>query len=260
MTSNRTILFVATGHKYVHEALENARVSRIFSLDIPIVLVTDLVEYARSFGVFDSVIHHPDPHFSYRDKILPLLKLPSKYTLFLDSDAFLNFSVDEIFNTLGRSQFAAAHAPVRLPDGWRDDSIPLAFPEFNSGVLLFRRSNLQKNLVRRWLNLYDSLLSNYNQQWDQASLRSAVWHSFQHCGLRISVLPPEANLRTTKPWIVGKGTPVFIVHGRIPINERLKFLDYLNGNINLFRDWKTWLDFYPESLIRPKIPPHPPTS
>ena len=93
MTSNRTILFVATGHKYVHEALENARVSRIFSLDIPIVLVTDLVEYARSFGVFDFVIHHPDPHFSYRDKILPLLKLPSKYTLFLDSDAFLNFSV-----------------------------------------------------------------------------------------------------------------------------------------------------------------------
>ena len=186
--------------------------------------------------------------------------MPSKYTLFLDSDAFLTFSVDEIFNALGCSQFAAAHAPVRLPDGWRDQSVPLAFPEFNSGVLLFRRSNRQKMLVRRWLNLYNLLSDKYDQQWDQASLRSAVWYSCQNFRLRISVLPPEANLRTTKPWIAGKGMPVFVVHGRVPMNEKLKFEDYLNANINFFRDWKSWLDLYPESVIRPKIPPNPPIS
>lgn len=257
MTSTRTILFVATGQDYVDEAAMNAKASRIHSGGASITLVTNLVEYAISLGVFDSVLPHPDPSFSYRDKILPLLNLPSKYTLFLDSDAFLTSPVDIIFNTLGSSLFAAAHAPVRLPDGWRDESVPLAFPEFNSGVMLFRRSRLQRLLVRRWLKLYDELADQYQQQWDQASLRSVVWDLMHSFGMRCTVLPPEANLRTTKPWVVGKGMPVFVVHGRVPDQERLEFEKYLNGNIDHFRDWRSWLARYPDSAICPQISPDP---
>ena len=259
MSSKRSILFVATGQAYVEEAAENALASRIHTCGISIILVTDLVEYALSLGIFDLVLKHPDPHFTYRDKILPLLTLPTKYTLFLDSDAFLTSPVDELFNCLGRSHFAASHAPVRLPDGWGDELVPRPFPEFNSGVLLMRRSRLQRLLVRRWLQIYDDVLDQYGQQWDQASLRSAIWKAIQSHGLRITVLPPEANLRTTKPWIVGKGLPVFVIHGRVPPKERSSFETYLNSHINTFRDWQSWLELHPHSLIRPQLPPYPGT-
>ena len=253
----RSILFVATGQVYLEEAATNAMASRVHAENILFVVVTDHIDLALSYGVFDLVLPRPDPRFTYRDKILPLLSLPTKYTLFLDTDARLLAPVSEVFKSLGRSHLAAAHAPVRRPDGWFDHTVPSVFPEFNSGVLLMRRSWRQRLLVRRWIQLYDVLASRYEQQWDQASLRSAVWHAVEHSGMRLSVLPPEANLRTTKPWIAGKGSPVYVVHGRVPPHEWSLFEDYLNGKVDRFRDWRRWLELYPESRIRPQLPPNP---
>ena len=75
---------------------------------------------------------------------------------------------------------------------------------------------------------------------------------------KILNLPSEANLRTTKPWIAGKGMPVFVVHGRIPQNEWPTFLHYLNNDIDIFRDWRDWIINNPQSKILPKLPPNPP--
>ena len=71
--------------------------------------------------------------------------------------------------------------------------------------------------------------------------------------LRVSVLPPEANLRTTKPWIAGRGLPVSIVHGRFDYAEINPFISFLNSDIDRFRTWSEWLNTYPNSTIRPRF-------
>lgn len=255
--SRQGLLFIATGHAYVQEAAESAIASRPHLDDVPITLVTDCVDMAKSFQCFDQVLPHPSPLGSYRDKITPLRNLPYPQTLFLDTDARLIASVRPLFSALGRAHLAAAHAPVRSPSGWNDTSVPVLFPELNSGVLLFRRSWRQRLLIQRWLRLYDQLMIHDQQHWDQASLRSVVWLLQQRYGFRLVLLPPEANLRTTKPWIAGKGLAVHVVHGRIPVNEWPDLIAYLNGDLSRFRTWSEWLTWYPTSQIRPKVSPDP---
>ena len=251
------VLFVATGCRYLQEAASSANASRPWLDGRPIAVCTDQPILAQEIGAFDHVYSHPQPRGNYRDKIAPLLSLPYQRTLFLDTDARLSAPVQPLFAAMGCAHFAAAHAPVRRPDGWSSASVPALFPELNSGVLLLRRSWRQRLLVRRWLRLYDQLQAQCQQAWDQASLHSVVWEMQQRMGLRLAVLSPEANLRTTKPWIAGKGLAVHVVHGRVPESEWPALLAYLNGDLNRFRSWSEWLQLYPTSAVRPQLPPEP---
>lgn len=246
------LLYVATGAAYLQEAAASARASRPFLDGRPIALVCDNPDQARQLGVFDRVLAHPAPCGSYRDKIAPLLRLPFARTLFLDTDARLTAPAEGLFAALGRAHLAAAHAPVRRPPGWWDCRVPALFPELNSGVMLLRRSWRQQLLVRRWLRLYDQLDASCNQSWDQASLRSVVWQLQQNWGLRLALLPPEANLRITKPWLAGEGLEVHVVHGRVPDPEWPSLLAYLNEHNACFRTWHEWRALYPSSTLRLK--------
>ena len=261
MTAQEGILFIATGEQHVHEAIENARASAEHACGRRLVLITDRVHEVSDADVFDQVLAHPDPVGGYRDKIGPLQRLPFQRTLFLDSDARLTAPVDALFAALGPADLAAVHAPVRHPPGWSDKRVPALFPELNSGVLLFRRGPLQRRLVRRWLRLYDRLHHRFGQTWDQASLRSVVWRLMQRRGLRLAVLPAEANFRTTKPWVAGQGLPVHVLHGRVPSDEQSLLQAYLNDNVERFRTWAEWFDLHPESQLRLRIgkpAPEPP--
>ena len=86
-------------------------------------------------------------------------------------------------------------------------------------------------MVRHWLKLYDRV----GIEFDQATLREALWWAVTRRGLRTWVLPPEYNLRTPKPWLTGAGIAVKIVHGRLSDDERERLYKYLNENIEHFR-------------------------
>ena len=223
------VLQVATGDRHRAEAISSVDRIRPCLNGRPITLVTDDPEQVP-VGLFDRVITHPEPLKSYRDKILPLLDLPYKRTLFLDTDLEILSSIDDIFQILKSIDLVGSHAPVRWCD-WNPLHVPQGFCELNSGVLGFRRCNRQRALIRHWLKLYDSV----GIQFDQATLRAALWWAICHRGLRIWVLPPEYNLRTPKPWLTGTGMPVKIVHGRLPDDQRKLLRRYLNDNIDQFR-------------------------
>lgn len=248
------LVYVATGDSYIIEASESALTSRRFLEGITICLFTDNVEYASGLNSFDHLYHLDNPTFSYRDKVQALRFLPFKYNLFLDSDAALVSSVIPIFEMLSFFDLLAVRAPVRYPSGWIDHKAPLLFPELNTGVLAIRRSLRQRLLFASWLYLYDYLKRKYSQVWDQASFRSCLWFFIRRLGYKFLSLPEEVNLRITKPWIAGKGLSVFVVHGRIPVEERDHFFYYLNRNINRFRSWAEWLELNPNSSIRPILP------
>ena len=252
MSSKFGLLYVATGERHSLEAVCNMQRSRPHLEGLPSCLITDKVR-GNEQEHFDIVRLHDSAVFGYRDKISALNDLPFDVTLFVDSDAFLISSVTSLLQLSIISEFSAAHAPVRHPPGWSDSDVPSIFPEFNSGVMLLKNCNRVSNLIHCWLSTYDYLYNSYQQDWDQASLRSVVWNSIANNDLSISVLPPEANLRTTKPWIAGRGLPVSIVHGRFDGSELDLFTSFLNTDVDRFRTWVDWLRLYPNSSIRPRF-------
>ena len=65
-----------------------------------------------------------------------------------------------------------------------DSTPPTTFPELNTGVLLLKKSELQKNFISSWLALYDRLFTEHSQTWDQASFRSTLWSFLQSSNLK----------------------------------------------------------------------------
>lgn len=246
-------LYVATGKKYLEEAILSATLSKRWAEGFPICISTDCVDEAESCGIFDLVINHPNPIFSYRDKIAPLIRLPYHHTLFLDTDAFLASPLTDIFNFASNLDIAAACAPVCHPPGWSDPFVPNIFGELNTGVIFLKQSRKQRSVIKSWLQLYDSLYLSHKQTWDQASFRSVIWDSIAKLNLRFMTLPDECNLRTTKPWIAGRGQSVYVIHGRFPLEELDRFEEYLNTDIDRFRTSSEWFHLHPESQIYPKF-------
>ena len=223
------VIQVATGNRHQDEAILSVERIRPCLNGRPIILVTDNPERIP-LGLYDRVIIHPEPQESYRDKILPLLHLPYKRTLFLDTDVEILSPIDDVFEILKTIDFVGCHAPVRWSD-WKSASVPEGFTEINSGVLGMRSCSRQRSLVKQWLKLYDSI----GIKFDQAALREALWWSVNKRSLRMWVLPPEYNLRTPKPWLTGAGISVKILHGRLPEEKRKSLRNYLNNNVNDFR-------------------------
>ena len=84
--STQGIIYIATGNRHRQEALLNMRASLPYLDGRTSVLITDDPASVPE-DIFSTVIHHPSPCFSYRDKIVPLIDLPFEINLFLDSDA-----------------------------------------------------------------------------------------------------------------------------------------------------------------------------
>lgn len=246
------ILYVATGERCCSEAIVNARRSLCVDSSLSVVIKTDQIALAQEANIFDDVIELNNPSYSYRDKIAGMINLPFDNTLFLDSDACLIQPFKDLLAIFSCSDIAAVSAPVRHPPGWTDSSVPLLFPEINTGVLLMRRTSAFGSFLRSWLDLYDSLVVSHSQLWDQASFRSVLWDSIYNHNLRFLHLPSELNLRTTKPWIAGRGMSVYVVHGRYPDEEFIPFVQYLNDDIDRFRTWNEWLSLFPSTMIRPR--------
>lgn len=227
-TAAEGVLLVATGERHRVEALEALPRLRPHLGGRPVWLVCDAPEQVPA-DRFERVLPHPDPRHGFRDKIPPLLRLPFPRTLLLDTDVELLAPLEDVFALLRSLDLVGCHAPVRWCQ-WQDPEVPEGFCELNSGVLGFRRSRLQHRLVRRWLTTYDKV----GVPFDQASLRSALWWATQR-GLRSWILPPEYNLRTTKPWIAGQGMAVKVVHGRLAPEIRAPLAAYLNDHRDRFR-------------------------
>lgn len=205
--------------------------------DVPIALFLDeksnLIE-----NNFDYVTILENPTYSTFDKVEPLVKTPFLKTLFLDTDTLVIEPVYELSALLERFDLAYCHAPWR----YHISDLPgcnEAFPQCNSGVLLYKSTKPVFDLFRSWdkqVKRYRTgmLQKGYEAQFgDQLFLRRAVFES----SLNTTILPPEYNLRTLFPFFAGGRAKVKILHGRGPslsraqrsINENL---DARIGNYN----------------------------
>lgn len=182
--------FVATGEKYVLEAVQAAEFVRKNNPGRPICLVTNSTDVS---GVWDDVVPLPNPAFNFRDKIAMVL-CPYGRFLYLDTDTMVVANLDEIFELLRNFDMVGC----QLFEGHDYDleEIPHSFPEFCGGVLGFRRSAKVSAFFEQWMTAYDRFRGENNENFyhpanasDQKSLRYSIYFS----DLRHSVLPTEFN-------------------------------------------------------------------
>jgi hypothetical protein len=213
MTRELTFVYAATGAKYLREAALSAASCRRHMPGCRILLLTP--DEAAPAG-FDEVIVFgrgiADP---FELKVAGIAAVTAERFVFLDTDTFVLGDVSDIDRLLDRFDLAAAQAPVRLQSNlWPETEpflrdAPSCFPEFNTGVIAFRRSPPVAEMLASWLNLQrrHARSTPAPRTQDQASFRAAVYLS----ELRIAALPPEYNCRFPFPTSVcGE---VKILHG-----------------------------------------------
>ncbi len=217
-TKARGVIYVAKGEKYIDEACRSAASLKVHLPELPVTLFSD-VTLERS--CFDSVISISSSPYSIRDKAANLAYSPYEHTLYLDSDTYVADDISELFHLLDVFDLAAAHAPARR--AFQVNDVPGSFPEFNAGVILFKKSSKILGFLDQWLELYDrnirkeappgipkgKIAERYPFR-DQPSFREALYHS----DLRIATLTPEYNCRIGSLGYING--PVKILHGRHP--------------------------------------------
>jgi hypothetical protein len=149
-----------------------------------------------------------DPKFGYQDKVLNMDKTPFQETVFLDSDMSFFHCPDVLFDGLGGADLLVSHeVSLGLGPVSQNAMIPDAFPEVNSGLIVYRKNDVVLELLKNWRKEYDSMYALYKTREDQPSLRRALFFT----KIKFSILPPEFHyIPANFMRVVGK--EIYCVH------------------------------------------------
>ncbi|MEO6054679.1 MAG: hypothetical protein ABIP97_11755 [Chthoniobacterales bacterium] len=220
MSASKGILYVATGERYVAEAMQSARSAKRQMPDIPICLFTD--KRPASTDAFDEIRIIENPRHFFADKVQPMLDSPYERTLFLDTDTLVCHSVEDVFQLLDRFDVAIAHAPMRHDRAY---PTPNCFVEMNSGVIAYHKNAAVEQMFRCWIEIYEKELKASAQPeiGDQVHLRQAIYES----AVSLYILPPEYNFRSVMPGFCAR-QKVRILHGRGDLESIAQTLNATN--------------------------------
>lgn len=206
MDTSRGILYAASGRQHSAEAIVSARSAQKAMPEVPRILFTDKAEYGDD--CFDEVRIIEEPHYSYKDKILPLKLTPFELTVFLDSDTYVAAPFPEVFDILDRFELAAAHHPWRLGP---DADCPDAFTDLNTGMIAYQKSERINTFIDEWLAEHEALIKIRSNAGDQSTFRKVVYRTRD---LQFYALTMEYNFTVYGPNFAGARMPVKILHGR----------------------------------------------
>lgn len=190
---NRGVLYIATGEEFFDEAVKSISSLRRQMPEIGITLITDIEKPIKEDI---SIINLSDPDYSFRDKVQYMKKSPYDKTIFLDSDTYITGDISELFEILDRFDIAATQSGYRRiqfhphqDDLVATDEIPVSYPEFNTGVIVFRNSARVREVLTNWKKRYDQHLEIQPDVGTQPSFLEVLFES----DLDIATLSPEYN-------------------------------------------------------------------
>jgi hypothetical protein len=185
------VVYVATGKKYYDEACISVR-SLKASNTLRTAIFTDQPQQNPDFDLHIPVKSTGD---GFLDKVVNLKDSPFERTLFLDTDTFVCSDLTDLFSLLDQFDIALAHDHL-VREVYAVAGIPQAFPELNTGVLLFRNSQAMRTLLDDWVGTFRKEKELFSQKRvigkgfpDQPPFRKAVYLS----NLRVATLPTEYN-------------------------------------------------------------------
>lgn len=201
--SDRGVIYIAVGKKYLEESKVSAASVRTTNPGLPIYLLSDTAP--EDTETWDRVIPITASLPGSAMK-LHMDQAPWERCLFLDCDTLVVGSLEPVFALLDRFEFAA----VQHSGGhhYGIPGLPASFPEFNSGVVAWRRNARVNTFFTRWRELYEQMREPNGRTWDQKSLRVALYES----DLRITSLPHGYNLMPYSPSVVEN--EAVVLHGR----------------------------------------------
>ena len=189
------ILYVAAGEEHIRAAMRSAHTANKYCPGLATHLFADWQNHNFQFdknpAPFTSAGKIDSPH--RRSKVDYLPGTPFDQTLYLDNDSALNADIRDIFRILERFDLALTHIQPRAGNersaSWRID-LPQAFPYYNSGVILYRKTPAALQLLENWRDAYKEA----GLKRDETTLRELLWLS----DLRVAILPASYNARYSK--------------------------------------------------------------
>lgn len=216
-------LYIANRQKFVEEAIISARSLRRFNTE-PVCLICTPDLYTRDLeSVFDEVIEIEElVKHTYLAKVIGLQSSPFDKTIFLDGDTFITDKISELFDLLELVDFATTLEQKLHTSKIDDLKFRKTFPEFNSGVIVYRNSTIMKKVLKDWLSYcVDQRMGN-----DMPGLREAVLMNFND--IRFSILPNCYNEHGFSTMLI-LDQKVKVIHERLGYKRGIitpHFLDF----------------------------------
>lgn len=186
-------MYSAFGDKYIREAINNAHTSKQhLTEDVSLLLhVEKGSDLPNDCSIFDEILEREKPKSwnwngnRYAFRIQGMIDAADHFNfdqyLFLDTDAVIVSPQPlGIFDTLNHFDAVLVHSVVPQV-GKKQIDIPDCYPEFNGGIIGFKKSTVPT--IKKWLDLYISLDQDIHPH-DQGSLRRVIYFS----DLRVATL------------------------------------------------------------------------
>lgn len=219
--STGALYIITQDPRYVDLLLTSASSLKKAMPDLPISVFS---QFPVSSALFDRVFPVDPTKDGFYDKAKLIRDSPYDRTLFIDADTCVLEPVPELFSLLDHFDCAATHEEY-LDTDWHHryprPDIPSSFPEFNTGILLLKRSEKLNRMLDEWGALYRQYLEEKPGQPinDQPFFRVAAYFG----DVRIATLTREYNCKFRgQGYLNGR---VKIMHGHVDFKLDPAFLD-----------------------------------
>jgi hypothetical protein len=209
--STGAIYILTHDDRYVSLALQSLATLKQAMPDLP---VTFFSQFPITNSLIDRVIPVTPSRDAFYDKTRLIRETPYERTIFIDADIYVVQPFPELFPLLDRFDCAATHEEYLNTDWFhrypRPD-IPSSFPEFNTGILVYKRSPQMDLALKNWQDLYANFSAKHPDLPinDQPFFRVAAYQS----DIRIATLTREYNCKYRGQGYLNG--PVKLLHGHI---------------------------------------------
>lgn len=239
---NRGVVYAAIGEEYVKEVRKSIMSLREHMPDIHVTVISDR---EINYDEINDVIVKNDCYGHYGDSIIDIDQLPYERGLYLDTDTIICGDLSSMFDILDRFDIACSITPgVRY---YSSSEIPTAFPLYNTGVFVWKKSDDTIKFFQEWKETYLENLDESEDKFNQPSFRKALYYS----DMRIATLPQEYNCFIIRPGQLCD--KAMIIHGRHPRIEKIVEL------INEYETRRCYVPYsksYPIEMSYPGINDH----
>ena len=226
--SQGAIYIITQDPRYAGLLLASAASLKRVMPDLPITVFS---QFPVESPLLERVIRVEQTQDGFFDKTRLMRESPYERTLFIDADIHVAEPISELFTLLDRFDCAATHEEYVSTD-WSQHyprpDIPESYPEFNTGILMLKRSEKVDRLLIEWGDLYRAFLEAKPGQQinDQPFFRVAAYYS----DVRIATLTREYNCKFRgQGYLNGK---VKVLHGHIKFEMPPKQVNAAEAALN----------------------------
>lgn len=209
--STGAIYVVTQDERYLNLLRTSAESVKHEMPDLPITVFS---QFPVQHEAFEKVVLVKPAGDGFYDKARLMLESPYERTIFLDADIYAAQPFPELLAMLDRFDCAATHEEYLNTD-WSNNyprpDIPASYPEFNTGVLAYKRSPAMDQTLQEWSELYREYLQKHPGQPinDQPFFRAAAYFG----EARVATLGREYNCKFRGQGYLNG--PVKLLHGHV---------------------------------------------